>query len=131
MPPAITPRSIGRQHLIGLELGINVASAALRNEPTGTSKAFLGDVASVAKRDLEPGEILDGEGGYSVFGRLVHAQESRANGYLPMGLSGNARVTRSVPKDEILTYADVALDESQFAYKLRKEMEKDFFPGIS
>jgi len=117
-------------HLIGLELGISVASAALRHEPTGTSKAYLGDVASIAKKDLEPGDILDGEGGYTVFGRLVHARESLANAYLPMGLSGKARVTRSVHKDEILTYADVELDENQFAYKLRKEMELTFKPSI-
>jgi len=118
-------------HLIGLELGISVASAALRHEPTGTSKAFLGDVASVAKKDLKPGDILDGEGGYSVFGRLVHAKESLADSHLPIGLSGKARVVRPVPKDEILTYNDVELDKDQFAYTLRKKMEQEFNPGTS
>lgn len=112
-------------HLIGLELGISVASAALRHEPTGTSKSFVGDVASVAKKDLQPGDVLDGEGGYTVFGRLVRSEESMVNSYLPMGLSGKARVVRPVAKDAILTYEDVELDEDQFAYKLRKEMERE------
>jgi len=111
-------------HLIGLELGISVASAALRHEPTGTSKDFLGDVAAVAKKDLKPGDILDGEGGYTVFGRLVHARESLENAYLPIGLSGKARLVRPVLKDELLTYDDVEVDEKQFAYKLRKQMEQ-------
>ena len=111
-------------HLIGLELGISVASAVLRREPTGSARSFVADVAATAKTDLKPGDILDGEGGYSVFGRLVRASESLANSYLPMGLTGNARVVRPIHKDRFLTYQDVSLDESTFAYSLRKAMEK-------
>lgn len=112
-------------HLIGLELGISVASAALRKEPTGTARDFMGDVASVAKKDLKPGDVLDGEGGYTVFGRLVRATDSLAKAYFPMGLSGNAKVVRPVARGEVLTYADVKLDENKFAYTLRKTMEED------
>ncbi len=50
-------------HLIGLELSISVLSAALRGEPTGSTREWCGDVAAVAKRDLKAGETLDGEGG--------------------------------------------------------------------
>ncbi|MFC1799250.1 flagellar biosynthesis protein FlgA, partial [Thermodesulfobacteriota bacterium] len=110
-------------HLIGLELGISVASAALRKEPTGTSREFMGDVVSVAKKDLKPGDMLDGEGGYTVFGRLIQATDSLANAYFPLGLSGKAKVVRSVAKGEILAYADIELDENMFAYTLRKSME--------
>lgn len=112
-------------HLIGLELGISVASVALRREPTGSSNAFFGDVAAVAKKDLKPGEQLDGEGGYTVFGRLVRAEDSLAGGYLPMGLTDHAKIITSVAKDSILTYNDVELDESGFAYGLRKSMERE------
>jgi predicted homoserine dehydrogenase-like protein len=112
-------------HLIGLELGISVASVVLRGEPTGSSQAFVADVASVAKRGLRPGDILDGEGGYTVYGRLVRAEDSLAGRYLPIGLSGRARVIRSVAKDTMLTYDDVAIDDKLFSYKLRKMMEKD------
>jgi predicted homoserine dehydrogenase-like protein len=113
-------------HLIGLELGISVASAALRGEATGASKAFLADVASVAKKDLKPGDVLDGEGGYTAYGRLAGAQESLESAYLPLGLSGAARVVRPVAKGTALTYADVELDEDQFSYSLRKTMEQEY-----
>ena len=109
-------------HLIGLELGISAACAVLRNEPTGSSKSFIADVATIAKRDLKPGDILDGEGGYSVFGRLVGAQESLSRSYLPMGFSGKVRVVREVAKDSPVTYEDVALDENLFSFRLRKSM---------
>ena len=63
-------------HLIGLELNISILSAALRGEPTGQPPDFRGDVASVAKRDLRAGEMLDGEGGYTVWGKLMPAAAS-------------------------------------------------------
>jgi len=112
-------------HLIGLELGISVASVALRAEPTGSTDSFIADVASVAKKDLRPGDALDGEGGFTVFGRLTRAEESIACKYLPIGLSNKAEVVRSVPQDTILTYDDVRLEESLFAYKLRKQLEEE------
>jgi predicted homoserine dehydrogenase-like protein len=114
-------------HLVGLELGISVASVALRGEPTGSSQSFVADVASVAKRGLAPGDILDGEGGYMVYGRLVRAEDSLVGGYLPIGLTSKARVIHPVAKDTILTYHDVETDDRLFSYKLRKMMEKDSF----
>ncbi len=113
-------------HLIGLELGISVASVALRGEPTGSSRSFVADVASVAKKDLRPGDILDGEGGYTVYGRLARAEDSVVSKYLPLGLSSKAKVIRSVAKDSILTYDDVEVDDRLFSYRLRKIMEAEF-----
>lgn len=111
-------------HLIGLELGISVAAAVLRGEATGSADSFIADVASVAKKDLKPGEVLDGEGGYTVFGRLVRADESVANRYLPLGLSRGGRVIRPVSKDALLTYDDVKLDETPLVFTLRKKLEE-------
>ena len=113
-------------HLIGFELGISIASAVLRGEATGATDFFIADVATAAKKNLKSGDILDGEGGYTVYGRLVQAEESLKNKYLPMGLSRNAGVVRAVAKDSIMTYDDVKLDESQFSYKLRKAVEEEF-----
>jgi len=113
-------------HLIGLELGISVASVVLRGEPTGSTESFVADVASVAKRDLRPGDILDGEGGYTVFGRLVRAGESMQGKYLPIGLSGRVKVVRPVAKGSILTYDDVQVDDKLFSYKLRQTVEQEF-----
>ncbi len=115
-------------HLIGLELGISVASVGLRGEPTGVARYFNADVIATAKRDLKPGELLDGEGGYTVFGKLFPARESLKHGSLPLGLAHGIRLTRPVAKDQSLTWDDVQIDPDVKAYQLRREMEK-IIPG--
>jgi predicted homoserine dehydrogenase-like protein len=112
-----------RWHLIGLELGMSVASVALRGETTGTAEAFRADVVAVAKRDLAPGELLDGEGGFTVAGQLRPARASVAAGALPLGLTGGARVLRPVTADTVLTWDDVAVDGTLPAVRLRRETE--------
>src|SRR6195256_300222 len=95
-------------HLIGLELGISVLSAALRGEPTGQSRGFNGDVVAVAKRALRAGESLDGEGGYTVWGKLVPAARSLAEGALPIGLAHKVKLLRDVPAGHLVRWSDVA-----------------------
>ena len=116
-----------RWHLIGLEVGISVASVALRGEPTGAAIGMNADVIATAKRDLKAGEMLDGEGGYTVHGKLLPAQKSMAMGGLPLGLAHELKLTRNVSAGQSLTWSDVQIDESLVAYKLRKEMEQMFF----
>jgi len=113
-------------HLIGLELGISVASAALRGEPTGAAVGWRGDVAAVAKRDLAPGEVLDGEGGYMVWGRLMPAARSQELGALPIGLAHGCRLTRPVKAGVCVRAADVQLDPAQEIVRIRREMEARF-----
>src|SRR5262249_55326804 len=79
-------------HLIGLEPGISVAAAGLRGEPTGAPTGFRGDAVAVAKRDLREGESLDGEGGYTVWGRLMPARDSLASDALPIGLAHGVKL---------------------------------------
>jgi predicted homoserine dehydrogenase-like protein len=110
-------------HLIGLELGISIASAVVRGEATGSARAFLGDVVSVAKRDLRAGEVLDGEGGYTVRGVLAPASASLARRALPIGLAGGVALRRAVPAGQVLTYDDAAVDEAAAAVKLRRQLE--------
>ncbi|MFL6817304.1 MAG: NAD(P)H-dependent oxidoreductase [Bradyrhizobium sp.] len=117
-----------RWHMIGLELGISIASVGLRREATGVPTCFNADVVAAAKRDLVPGEILDGEGGYTVFGKLVPAERSLAQGGLPLGLAHNLRLVRPVRKDALLTWKDLAIDENQPAVKARMELETIFAP---
>jgi predicted homoserine dehydrogenase-like protein len=112
-------------HLIGLELGISVASIGLRGESTGAADGFRGDVVAVAKRDLKAGETLDGEGGYTVWGRLMTAQDSLASGGLPIGLAHGIRLARRISKGELVTWHDVAVPESE-AVLVRREMEASF-----
>jgi predicted homoserine dehydrogenase-like protein len=112
-----------RWHLIGLEVGMSVASVALRGEPTGVATCWNADVVATAKRDLQPGEKLDGEGGYTVWGKLQPARASLQAGGLPLGLAHAVKVTRAVRKDQSLTWDDVAIDTSTHAYRIRKELE--------
>ncbi|MEJ5914524.1 NAD(P)H-dependent oxidoreductase [Pseudokineococcus sp. 1T1Z-3] len=113
-------------HMIGLELGVSVASAVLRGEPTGAPTGFRGDVVTTAKKHLRAGERLDGEGGYTVFGRLAPARASLDLHALPLGLAHGARLTRDVAKDAVVTWDDVQVDETQFAVRIRRELESEF-----
>ena len=113
-------------HMIGLELGISVASAALRREPTGAPTGFRSDVVATAKRDLKKGEVLDGEGGFCVWGRQTPAERSLDQGLLPLGLAHNVRLKRDVAPGEPLRWADVDYDPNDLAVKVRREMEAAF-----
>lgn len=109
-------------HLIGMELSISILSAALRGEATGTTREWRGDVAAVAKRDLAAGETLDGEGGYTVYGRLVPAARSARERLLPIGLAHGVRLLRPIADGQALAMEDVALAPDIHAVALREEM---------
>ena len=109
-------------HLIGLELGISVASVGLRGEATGAPHDFRADAVAIAKRDLAAGETLDGEGGYTVYGRLMSAAESLRLGGLPIGLAHRVQLIRAVGKGRPITWDDVAASDSE-AVRTRREME--------
>ena len=113
-----------RWHMIGLEFSISIASVGLRSEATGNAKAFRADVAAIAKRNLKAGEILDGEGGETVYGGLRPSKISLANNYLPLGLTQGVRLKNAILDGEPVTWDDVAIDTTTAAYKLRREMEQ-------
>jgi predicted homoserine dehydrogenase-like protein len=113
-------------HMIGLELGISVASAVLRKEPTGAPVCFNSDVVATAKRALQKGEVLDGEGGFCVWGRQTPAEVSLAEGYLPLGLAHGVALTRDIAEGEPLRWSDVTVDATADAIKVRREMEAMF-----
>jgi predicted homoserine dehydrogenase-like protein len=112
-------------HLIGLELSISVLNVALRGEPTGTCRAWRGDAVAVAKRALRAGETLDGEGGYTVYAKLIPAARSLERNALPIGLAHHVKVLRDVAAGEIVTSADVALDGTMQAVRIRRELEDE------
>jgi predicted homoserine dehydrogenase-like protein len=113
-------------HLIGLELGISVASVGLRREPTGAPRAWLGDVVATAKRDLRDGDILDGEGGYTVYGKLMPSADSVALGALPLGLAHGVKLVRSVASGQPVKWRDVAFDPADTSVQFRRQMEAEF-----
>src|SRR3984885_2627299 len=106
-------------HLIGLELNISILSAALRKEPTGQPFDFRGDVTSVAKRDLRAGEMLDGEGGYTVWGKLMPAVASLAVGALPIGLAHRLKLKNDVAHGAVVRWRDVEFDAQNETIKRR------------
>ncbi|MCX7383590.1 MAG: SAF domain-containing protein, partial [Alphaproteobacteria bacterium] len=110
-------------HLIGLELNISILSAALRGEATGQPTGFRGDVVAVAKRDLSQGDMLDGEGGYTVWGRLMPAAASLAADALPIGLAHRVTLRRPVKQGAIVTWNDVVAPTGP-AVEARRAMER-------
>ena len=113
-----------RWHLIGLEVGISVASVGVRRESTGCATGFRADVVATAKRDLKAGEVLDGEGGYTVVGKLMRAEDSVRVGALSLGLAHGVKLTAPVAAGEPVRWRDVVVDESLAAVQLRREMER-------
>ena len=118
-----------RWHLIGLEVGQSVASVVLRGEATGVPTAWGADVVATAKRDLAVGEVLDGEGGYTVWGKLLPAATSARMGGLPLGLAHGVTLLRPVRQGQSLCWDDVRMDTSTHAYRSRREMERLFAPA--
>jgi predicted homoserine dehydrogenase-like protein len=117
-------------HFIGLELGVSIATVALRRETTGSAQDFRADVAAVAKRDLAAGEMLDGEGGYTVYGKLMPARASLAAQALPIGLAHGLHLVKPVPAGEVVRWEDCSADETNLAVRVRREMESMFRPGL-
>jgi predicted homoserine dehydrogenase-like protein len=113
-------------HAIGLELGISVASVGVRREPTGAATGWRGDVVATAKRALRAGETLDGEGGYTVYGKLAPAADSLKLGALPLGLAHHVTLKRDVAAHAPVRWDDVTVDASGEAVRFRREMERLF-----
>ncbi len=109
-------------HLIGLELNISILSAALRGQPTGAPQCFNADVVAVAKRDLDVGESLDGEGGYTVWGKIMPADASIASQALPIGLASDVKLTSKIKSGQVITRHDIDADTTTQAWQVRNRM---------
>lgn len=115
--------------LPGAEMVISIASAVLRGESTGTSQEFRGDVVAYAKRGLDAGETLDGEGGGTVYGRVMPAGAALARGYLPLGMAAGARLKTHIAVDHPIRWFDVEADprgDETDVVAFRREMERQF-----
>ncbi len=117
-------------HMIGLETSVSVLSAVLRGEPTGTPKEFRGDAVAMAKRDLQPGEMLDGEGGYAVWADAIPATKSLEARALPIGMAHNVKLKRAVAKDTVVSIDDVEIERDLDVVELRREMERAAAPRV-
>jgi len=111
-------------HYIGLELAQSIYSIALEKKATGQTKFFNADVASIAKKNIRPGEILDGEGGFFARGRLVSAKKSITEKLLPLGLSGGSVVVKNIKKDDPIKLSDVLINWNPFVKEARDYQRK-------
>ena len=109
-------------HLVGMELATSVLRAGIHGQATGSPRAFLADVAATAKRDLAPGETLDGEGGYRVYGKLMPAASAVRDGVLPIGLAHKVKLKRGVGAGQPINRSDVELDTDSDVLRLRGEL---------
>jgi predicted homoserine dehydrogenase-like protein len=111
-------------HYVGLELNISIANAALRGVATGSPIGFYADVVATAKKDLAAGDLLDGEGGFTVWGKLVSAEKSVSEGHLPVAMAHHVKLRNAVPKGGIVRWEDIVIDDSlATAIELRRETE--------
>jgi predicted homoserine dehydrogenase-like protein len=98
----------------------------LRREATGVATCWNADVVATAKRDLQAGEVLDGEGGYTVWGKLMPARKSLAAGALPIGLAHRVKLKNDVAHGAVVRWSDVEVDENSDTIKTRRAMEAAF-----
>lgn len=114
-------------HLPHLEAPITAARAVLFHDaavaPLG---APVCEVIATAKRDLAPGEVLDGIGGFTCYGVIDNAPEACSQGFLPMGLTEGCILKRKVRKDAAITYSDVDLPRDRLSDRLREEQSRHF-----
>lgn len=108
-------------HLTSLETPISIARAVLKGETTvATDSPPVAETITIAKKDLKAGEIIDGLGGFCIYGLIERADTARQEGLLPLGLAPGSQLIRDVSLGQPLTYADVELDESLTIVHLRR-----------
>lgn len=113
-------------HLTSLETPLTAARAVLYHEPTIVPRGgkLVAEVLTVAKKDLVPGDIIDGIGGYTVYGSIDTYEVAVKENALPIGLAANSVVKTSIQKGTIITKDMVDMDTETLIYKLRDLQEK-------
>ncbi len=108
-------------HLTSLETPISIARAVLKGETTvATDRPPVAETITVAKKDLKAGDVIDGLGGFCVYGMIERADVARQDNLLPLGLAPGSRLLNDVAMGTPLTYADVELDNSLTILHLRR-----------
>ncbi|MEX2535690.1 MAG: Gfo/Idh/MocA family oxidoreductase [Trueperaceae bacterium] len=114
-------------HLCHFEVPLSAARAVLFDDavlqPVGGPRV---EVLATAKRDLKEGETIDGLGGYLTYGQAERAEVTARSSLLPIGVAQGCRLMRDIPKDAVLSYADVVLPEGRLVDRLRCEQQARF-----
>lgn len=115
-------------HLCHFEVPISIARVALLGDPP--IRPDFGpcvDVVAIAKKDLQPGDLLDGLGGYASYGQCETYAITRRDGLIPVGVAEGCVLKSAVRKDTPIRYEDVILPgEASLARSLRDEQDRMF-----
>jgi predicted homoserine dehydrogenase-like protein len=116
-------------HLCHFEAHHSIARAVLFGDAAGAPLSGPRvEVCAVAKRDLNAGEVLDDYGHFMTYGQAVSTAERQASDYLPQGLVEGCRLTRSVPRDDVIRFTDVVLPDGRLVDRLFREQVARFSP---
>ncbi len=114
-------------HLCHFEVPTSLARAVLFGDAVMSAAGPpLVEVITAAKRDLKAGETLDGLGEYMTYGLCETAAETARLSLLPIGVAEGCRLTRDVPKDEVISYRDVELPVGRLVDDLRTRQARHF-----
>jgi predicted homoserine dehydrogenase-like protein len=114
-------------HLTSLETPISIARATIYGQTTiATDRPPTAETVTVAKRPMEAGDVIDGLGGFSVYGMIERADTAHAADMLPLGLAPGSRLRKPVEIGQTITYSDVELDESLMIVHLRRLQDLEF-----
>jgi len=114
-------------HLCHMEVPSTIARAVLFHDAAiAPIHGPCVDVVAAAKTDLAAGTVLDGLGGYTFYGLAENYAAARRENLLPAALAENCRLTRDIPRDQPIGYADVILPPESLAARLRRQLENEF-----
>jgi predicted homoserine dehydrogenase-like protein len=114
-------------HLCHFEVPNTIARAVLLGDAALTPLgAPCVEVIAAAKVDLQEGQEIDGLGDYMTYGLAENADVVERENLLPIGLAEGCRLRRDIPKDQVLTYADVELPKGRLCDRLRAMQDARF-----
>lgn len=108
-------------HLCSMEIPLSAARAVVEHTPTmAPGPNLVSEVLTIAKKDLNPGTVLERIGGHTHYGLIERAQVAKELGALPIGLAMGAAVKRRIAKGEVIRCEDVEVDEHSTVLALRR-----------
>jgi predicted homoserine dehydrogenase-like protein len=110
-------------HLASVEAPITVYRAILDRESSLFAPHLVAEVVSMTKKDLAPGDVIDGIGGFTVRGYADNALDAKRDNLVPIGLVAGAKIIKPIAAGELLTYDHVELNADSLIVKLRKQQD--------
>jgi predicted homoserine dehydrogenase-like protein len=111
-------------HLVTNEIPLSIVQAVDFGEPTVyPKKGLVSEVFAAAKKSLKKGEVIDGAGGFAVYSLVDDYETCKKENVVPLGLLTNAKLTRDVEKDQVITYDMVEINKDSVLYHLRQLQE--------